>query len=52
MNAHNENTESKPNNHDASSEGIWDGDPGNGTDFITVVDLPIEDQVPRTLRHV
>ncbi len=44
MNAHNENTESKPNNHDASSEGIWDGDPGNGTDFITVVDLPIEDQ--------
>ena len=24
--------------------GIWGGDPGDGTDFITVVDLPIEDQ--------
>ena len=24
--------------------GVWDGDPGDGTDFITVVDLPIEDQ--------
>ena len=24
-------------------EGIWEGDPGDGTDFITVVDLPIED---------
>ena len=23
---------------------IWEGDPGDGTDFITVVDLPIEDQ--------
>ena len=22
----------------------WDGDPADGTDFITVVDLPIEDQ--------
>ena len=26
------------------SEGIWEGDPGDGTDFITIVDLPIEDQ--------
>ena len=24
--------------------GVWEGDPGDGTDFITVVDLPIEDQ--------
>ena len=24
-------------------DGIWQGDPGDGTDFITVVDLPIED---------
>lgn len=23
---------------------VWDGDPGDGTDFITIVDLPIEDQ--------
>ena len=26
------------------TEGVWEGDPGDGTDFITVVDLPIEDQ--------
>ena len=25
-------------------DAIWEGDPGDGTDFITVVDLPIEDQ--------
>jgi len=25
-------------------EGVWEGDPGDGTDFITIVDLPIEDQ--------
>ena len=24
-------------------ESVWEGDPGDGTDFITVVDLPIED---------
>ena len=24
--------------------GVWEGDPADGTDFITVVDLPIEDQ--------
>ena len=23
---------------------VWEGDPGDGTDFITVVDLPVEDQ--------
>jgi len=26
------------------AEGVWEGDPGDGTDFIPVVDLPIEDQ--------
>ena len=24
---------------------VWEGDPGDGTDFITVVDLPVEDQM-------
>ena len=28
----------------AGVEGEWDGDPGDGTDFIPDVDLPIEDQ--------
>ncbi len=23
---------------------VWEGDPGDGTDFITVIDLPVEDQ--------
>ena len=53
MNAHNENStpaEPKENNTPESAvtettpDGIWSGDPGDGTDFITVVDLPIEDQ--------
>ena len=26
------------------SDGVWEGDPGDGTDFIIMVDLPIEDQ--------
>ena len=26
------------------ADGTWKGDPGDGTDFITVVDIPIEDQ--------
>jgi len=26
------------------SDAVWEGDPGDGTDFITVVDIPIEDQ--------
>lgn len=26
------------------TDAVWDGDPGDGTDFITVVDLPVEDQ--------
>ena len=29
---------------DETVDGIWQGDPGDGTDFITVIDLPIEDQ--------
>ena len=37
MNAHNEA-------NDQVVDTVWDGDPGDGTDFITVVDLPIEDQ--------
>lgn len=28
----------------SNAEGIWEGDPGDGTDFITVIDIPIEDQ--------
>lgn len=27
-----------------TEDDVWSGDPGDGTDFITVVDLPIEDQ--------
>jgi transcription termination factor Rho len=27
-----------------TAEGVWEGDPGDGTDFITVLDIPIEDQ--------
>ena len=26
------------------SDAVWEGDPGDGTDFITVIDIPIEDQ--------
>ena len=38
-------SEGEPEEAVASSEdGVWEGDPGDGTDFITVVDLPIEDQ--------
>ena len=36
------NQEEGKNNFHSSD--IWEGDPGDGTDFITVVDLPIEDQ--------
>ena len=28
----------------AAGEGVWEGDPGDGTDFIVTVDLPIEDE--------
>ncbi|MBO4658461.1 MAG: transcription termination factor Rho [Prevotella sp.] len=40
VNAHNEAQEEKA---QALMNGIWEGDPGDGTDFIAVVDLPIED---------
>lgn len=42
VNAHNEIADEK---REAMESGIWEGDPGDGTDFITVVDLPIEDQM-------
>lgn len=34
----------KAHNDKALASGVWEGDPNDGTDFITVVDLPIEDQ--------
>ncbi len=33
----------KNTNQQDEIKGVWEGDPGDGTDFITVVDLPIED---------
>jgi len=33
-----------PEEPEVSNDGIWEGDPGDGTDFITVLDIPIEDQ--------
>ncbi|UKK49842.1 transcription termination factor Rho [Prevotella sp. E13-17] len=30
--------------YDIDDDDVWPGDPGDGTDFITVVDIPIEDQ--------
>ena len=48
MNAQNEEPAPKnaPSNHKFGTDanGVWEGDPGDGTDFIPVVDLPIEDQ--------
>lgn len=51
VNAHNEQNEAaqaiatNPQDmQEAIADGVWEGDPGDGTDFITVVDLPIEDQ--------
>lgn len=46
VNAHNEVADEK---RDIIASGVWEGDPGDGTDFIPIVDLPIEDQmaVPR-----
>ena len=42
VNAKNEQEDEK---NDVLNTAIWPGDPGDGTDFITVVDLPIEDQM-------
>lgn len=50
MNAQNEpTTENAPENapesvNAAPSPDVWEGDPGDGTDFIVVVDVPIEDE--------
>lgn len=41
INAHNEDVIDSMEN---DINDVWDGDPGDGTDFIPVVDLPIEDQ--------
>lgn len=41
INAHNG---SQDDTQQPAENKIWEGDPGDGTDFITVVDLPIEDQ--------
>jgi transcription termination factor Rho len=30
--------------NEETPDGVWAGDPGDGTDFIPIVDLPIEDQ--------
>ena len=42
VNAHNELADEK---REAIVSGVWEGDPADGTDFIPVVDLPIEDQM-------
>ncbi len=41
MNEQNETPQSKATNDDNK---VWEGDPGDGTDFIPVVDISIEDQ--------
>ncbi|MBR1449098.1 MAG: transcription termination factor Rho [Prevotella sp.] len=38
------NKEAKDEKQPADATDVWEGDPGDGTDFITVIDLPIEDQ--------
>ena len=42
----NRNREEEEANAEAEypEDGVWEGDPGDGTDFITVLDIPIEDQ--------
>ncbi len=47
INAHNEQTgeyQAPATESEPGDEGVWEGDPADGTDFIPVVDLPIEDQ--------
>lgn len=46
VNAHNEKIEESYEAGIAENkiDEVWEGDPGDGTDFITIVDLPIEDQ--------
>jgi len=44
MDSRNEATAKPKLNMEPNPSGVWGGDPGDGTDFIPVVDLPIEDQ--------
>ncbi len=44
VNAHNEKSETATQDTVKYAPGVWAGDPGDGTDFITIIDLPIEDQ--------
>ena len=45
MTKHNDSVEPVSNETEyEQNEAIWEGDPGDGTDFIAIVDLPIEDQ--------
>lgn len=44
VNAHNEKSETAAFDTAKDTTGVWEGDPGDGTDFITIVDIPIEDQ--------
>ena len=37
------NRHEDPSTDETDVEGVWMGDPGDGTDFITIVDVPIED---------
>ena len=41
VNAHNEGEDVR---RDVLEDSVWEGDPGDGTDFIISIDLPIEDQ--------
>ena len=41
VNAHNEGEDIR---RDMLEDSVWEGDPGDGTDFIISIDLPIEDQ--------
>ncbi len=43
VNAHNEGNNEGGAEGSSNTNDVWSGDPGDGTDFITVVDLPIED---------
>ena len=37
------NRRDDPNTDETDEDGVWLGDPGDGTDFIPIVDVPIED---------
>ncbi len=44
VNAHNEENTTIHLIEEETPNGVWEGDPGDGTDFIPVVDIPIEDE--------